>query len=84
MNLLDWIWNLPALPSLVLLDTPFAVAIVWLVWRVRLTVNKSSKLMDVAPDLTEEEKTALTWSIAKQISMEVRLYEAAKKRGEVR
>lgn len=83
MSLLDWLWDLPALPSLVLLDTPFAVAIVWLVWKVRKTVTRSAKLMEVAPDMTEEERVALAWSIRKAIGNELKLYRAAKERGEV-
>jgi hypothetical protein len=82
VNFLDWLWNLPALPSLVLLDTPFAVAIVWLVWRVRGTVRKTAWLADVMPPITEEEKVALRFSAQKAIKNELELYHKAKGRGE--
>lgn len=87
MNLLDWLDTLPpfwaALLAIGVLESPFAVSIVWLVLRVKETVGKSSKLIDVAPDLTEDEKVALKWSVDKLIRNELALYRAAKARGEV-
>lgn len=83
MTWLDTIWNLPALPSLLLWGAPVEGAILWLISRVRKTVTKSSKLMDVAPDLTEEEKEALAWSARKLVRGELALYLKAKERGEL-
>lgn len=81
--LLDWLWNLPALPALILWGAPVEGAVLWLIIRVRTTVGKSSAVMDVMPVLTEREKTALAWSIRKAIRNEVTLYEKARERGEV-
>jgi hypothetical protein len=50
---------------------------------VKNTVGKSSKLIDVAPNLTEEEMVALNWSVNKLIRNELALYRAAKARGEI-
>ena len=61
---------------------PIEALIIWLVVRVRGTVAKSSKLMDILPDLSDAEKAALAWSIRKAIDNEVKLYRAAKYRGE--
>ena len=74
--------GLPALPALRIWGIPVDGAVLWLIWKVRGTVGKSSKLMDVAPDLSEEEKTALAWSVKRTIRNEVKLYRAAKARGE--
>jgi hypothetical protein len=86
MSILDWLNGLPpfwaALLAIGILDAPFGVSIVWLVLRVKRTVTKSNKLMDVAPDLSEEEKVALAWSIARTIKNELELFRKAKARGE--
>ena len=58
-------------------------AILWLLYKVRITVRKTSALSDIMPTLSETEKPALAWSIQKAIRNEVKLYEAAKARGEV-
>jgi hypothetical protein len=86
MSILDWLNGLPpfwaALLAIGILDAPFGVSIVWLVLRVKRTVTKSNKLMDVAPDLSEEEKVALAWSIKRTIKNELELYRKARSRGE--
>jgi hypothetical protein len=84
LNILDWLWNLPALPALVIWGAPVEGAIMWLIFRVRKTVGKSSKMMDVLPELNDEQRAALAWSLRKAIDREVQLYRAAKSRGEVR
>jgi len=87
MDPLIWLDTLPpfwaALLAIGVLESPFAVSIVWLVLRVKNTVGKSSKLIDVAPNLTEEEMVALNWSVNKLIRNELALYWAAKARGEI-
>lgn len=87
MSPVDWLNSLSpfwaALLAIGVLESPFAISIVWLVLRVKGTVGKSSGLMDVAPNLAEEEKVALQWSIGRLIRSEVRLYQDAKARGEI-
>lgn len=86
MNPLDWLNALPpfwaALLAIGILDAPFGVSIIWLVVKVRRSVTKSSKLMDVAPDLDDHQKLALAWSLRQAIKTEEARYELARKRGE--
>ena len=83
MNLLDYLWNLPALPALVIWGSPVEGAILWLIYRVRITVRKTASLSDILPaDISEDEKVALAWSIRRAIRNELTLYRAAKARGE--
>jgi hypothetical protein len=62
---------------------PVEAAILWLIWNVRISVRKSSSMMDIAPELTEDEKVALKWTIGRTIRNELALYRAAKARGEI-
>jgi hypothetical protein len=82
LNFLDWLWNLPALPALLIWGGPVEGAIIWLVYRVRITVRKSAAIGDIMPELTESEKVALAWSIRRAIDNEVILYRKAQERGE--
>jgi len=83
MSLLETLWNLPALPALLLWGAPVEGAILWLIYKVRVTVRKTSAVGDIMPELSPEEKTALAWSIRRAIRTELSLYRAAKGRGEV-
>jgi len=78
LNLLEILWNLPALPALLLWGAPVEGAILWLIYKVRVTVRKTSAVGDIMPELSVEEKTALAWSIRKAISHEVTLFRAGK------
>jgi len=83
MSLLEILWNLPALPALLLWGAPVEGAILWLIYKVRVTVRKTSAVGDIMPELSPEEKTALAWSIRRAIATELKLYRGAKERGEV-
>jgi len=83
LNLLEILWNLPALPALLLWGAPVEGAILWLIYKVRVTVRKTSAVGDIMPELSPEEKTALAWSIRLAMRTELSLYRAAKGRGEV-
>ena len=82
MNLLETLWNLPALPALIIWGAPVEGVLLWLVYKVRVTVRKTSAIGDIMPELTEPEKAALAWSIRRAIKNEVELYRKAKARGE--
>jgi hypothetical protein len=81
-GLFDPIIFLSNLYAIVLTDVPLALAIIWLVYKVRLTVRKTSALADIMPELSPEEKIALAWSIRRAIHNEVELFRKAKARGE--
>ena len=78
MSLLETLWNLPALPALLLWGAPVEGAILWLIYKVRVTVRQTSAVGDIMPELSVEEKTALAWSIRRAIWHELELYRAAK------
>jgi hypothetical protein len=82
LSWLDTLWNLPALPALIIWGAPVEGAILWLIYRVRTTVRKTSALGDMMPELNEEEKEALAWTIKRAIANEVLLYRKTKGRGE--
>ncbi len=81
---IDWSIVLDQIIASAIVLWPVELAVLWMVYKVRVTVRKTSAIGDVMPDLEPRDKVALAWSIRRAIKNEVKLYEAAKARGEVR
>lgn len=72
--ILDFLWNLPALPALILWGAPIEGFVIWLVWNTRATARKASSFSNLIPEIPKELEPALAWSIRRAIDHEVDLY----------
>ena len=83
MSWLDAIWNLPALPALLIWGLPVDGAVLWLIWRVKSIVSTSASWTSAIVGLPEvaaqagvdeaEVRRALTNLLIRSIRNEVEL-----------
>ena len=77
---IDWLGTLApfwaSLLAIFIADTPFGLAMVWLILRVKVTVGKTGKLANVMPDLTPAQEAALSWFLPHELDKMVALHQA--------